>query len=231
MSGSPSPAYSCAAVTITSSVGQVNATTFNGALTGNATSASLLQNYGGFTTQGGNGTVNYVYAINSTQTGLFAASGNSNSILTLNRHPGNYYSQLGFSSNGNLYYRKFSNVAINTTQGWNQIAFTSSLSGYLPVNNPTFTGTLTGPAATITTVTGALAGNADTATLAANSTLAGGLAIESGQTNNGVNKIVRTTVNGYVNFGWINSASGATTSTITRITASNDAYLRAKNYY
>ena len=226
MSGSPSPAYSCAAVTITSSVGQVNATTFNGALTGNATSASLLQNYGGFTTQGGNGTVNYVYAINSTQTGLFAASDNSNSILTLNRHPGNYYSQLGFSSNGNLYYRKFSNVAINTTQGWNQIAFTSSLSGYLPVNNPTFTGTLTGPAATITTVTGALAGNADTATLAANSTLAGGLAIESGQTNNGVNKIVRTTVNGYVNFGWINSASGATTSTITRITASNDAYLR-----
>ena len=76
------------------------------------------------------------------------------------------------------------------------------------------------------TFVGALTGNASTATLAANSTLAGGLAIESGQTNNGVNKIVRTSVNGYVNFGWINSVSGATTSTITRITASNDAYLR-----
>jgi hypothetical protein len=176
---------------------------------------------------------------------------------------------------------------------------------FLPKANPTFTGTLTGPAATITTVTGALAGNASTSTtfstgrtnykgatdgavagqlmwkeygnnhtifdasdstspsggsvnntnsntawsatyptlmgwngsstygvrvdsarLADNATLAGGLAIESGQTNNGVNKIVRTSVNGYVNFGWINSASGATTSTITRITASNDAYLR-----
>ena len=87
-------------------------------------------------------------------------------------------------------------------------------------------GTIYAPNATITTVTGNLTGTASNATLAANSTLAGGLAIESGQTNNGVNKIVRTSVNGYVNFGWINSVSGATTSTITRITASNDAYLR-----
>jgi hypothetical protein len=46
MSGSPSPAYSCAAVTITSSVGRINATTFNGALTGNATTASTLATNG-----------------------------------------------------------------------------------------------------------------------------------------------------------------------------------------
>ena len=52
------------------------------------------------------------------------------------------------------------------------------------------------------------------------------LPIETSQTNNNVNKIVRTTVNGYVNFGWINSVSGNHTGTITRITASNDAYLR-----
>ena len=62
--------------------------------------------------------------------------------------------------------------------------------------------------------------------MAANSTLAGGLAINTSGTNNVANQIVRTEANGYVNFGWINSASGATTSTITRITASNDAYLR-----
>ena len=37
---STSQAYSCAAVTITSSAGRVNATTFNGALTGNATTAT-----------------------------------------------------------------------------------------------------------------------------------------------------------------------------------------------
>ena len=53
-----------------------------------------------------------------------------------------------------------------------------------------------------------------------------GLAINTTGTNNVANQIVRTQANGYVNFGWINSISGATTSTITRITASNDAYLR-----
>jgi hypothetical protein len=53
-----------------------------------------------------------------------------------------------------------------------------------------------------------------------------GLPIETSQTNNNVNKIVRTTVNGYVNFGWINSISGNHTGSITRITASNDQYLR-----
>jgi hypothetical protein len=53
-----------------------------------------------------------------------------------------------------------------------------------------------------------------------------GLAINTTGTNNVANQIVRTEANGYVNFGWINSVSGATTSTITRITASNDAYLR-----
>jgi len=50
---SPSPAYSCAAVTITSSVGRVNATTFNGALTGNASTATTFStgrtNYKGVT--------------------------------------------------------------------------------------------------------------------------------------------------------------------------------------
>ena len=53
-----------------------------------------------------------------------------------------------------------------------------------------------------------------------------GLAINTSGTNNVANQIVRTDVNGYANFGWINSISGATTSTITRITASSDAYLR-----
>ena len=90
----------------------------------------------GITTQRGSGTIAYPYAISSSQTGLFAASNNANSILTVNKHPGNYYSQLGFSSNGNLYYRSFNNVAINTTQGWEQLAFTSSIP---TVNNGTLT--------------------------------------------------------------------------------------------
>ena len=46
---------------------------------------------------------------------------NSNAFLNINRHSGEYNSQLGFSSNGNIYYRKFSNTAINSTQAWLQV--------------------------------------------------------------------------------------------------------------
>ena len=46
---------------------------------------------------------------------------NSNSFLNINRHSGEYNSQLGFSSNGNIYYRSFSNTAINGTQAWLQV--------------------------------------------------------------------------------------------------------------
>ena len=53
-----------------------------------------------------------------------------------------------------------------------------------------------------------------------------GLAINTSLTNNVANQIVRTQGNGYANFGWINSISGNHTGTITRITASNDQYLR-----
>ena len=70
-------------------------------------------------------------------------------------------------------------------------------------------------------------GNAATATLAANSTLAGGLAIGSG-VNNGVNQIVRTNGSGYADFGWINTVSGAASGTPSRVYCSNtsDAYIR-----
>jgi len=46
---------------------------------------------------------------------------NSNSILTFNRHSGDYNSQIGFSSNSSMYYRSFSNVAINSTQTWRKV--------------------------------------------------------------------------------------------------------------
>ena len=53
-----------------------------------------------------------------------------------------------------------------------------------------------------------------------------GLDVHTGR-NHDANKIVRTDSSGYIQAGWINSTSGsATTSTITRITASYDNYLR-----
>jgi hypothetical protein len=88
---------------------------------GASATSPLLTSSGTFTTEYGSGTVGYQYAFNSSTTGLFTAVDNSNSVLTVNRHPGSYYSQLGFSSNGNLYYRSFSATAINTSQAWKTI--------------------------------------------------------------------------------------------------------------
>ena len=70
-------------------------------------------------------------------------------------------------------------------------------------------------------------GNSATTTLAANSTLAGGLAIHGGR-NNEANKVVRTDGNGYIQAGWINTDSGDSgfVTRLTRITCSYDAYLR-----
>ena len=60
------------------------------------------------------------------------------------------------------------------------------------------------------------AGNADTTD---------GLHVHGGR-NNEANKIVRTDGNGYIQAGWINTPSGNHSGTITRITASDDNYLR-----
>ena len=83
----------------------------------------------------------YTGQISNGYQGLFAATNNANSVITLNRHSGNYESQLGFSSNGSVYYRMFAGVAINTTKAWSTMAFTDS----------DMTGDTTGNAATVTT--------------------------------------------------------------------------------
>ena len=77
----------------------------------------------------------------------------------------------------------------------------------------------------VTTLNAALTGT--TATFSGDVTAAtfNTLPIETARNNN-ANRIVRTNVNGYVDFGWINTTSGATTSTISRIYASDDAYIR-----
>jgi len=52
------------------------------------------------------------------------------------------------------------------------------------------------------------------------------LAINTTGLNNVADQIVRTQADGYAKFGWIKSTSGNHTGLITRITASNDEYLR-----
>jgi hypothetical protein len=104
-------------------------------ISGTAGSAPILTASGGLTTQYGNGTIGYSYAITAGTTGLFSTSDNSNAIITINRHPDNYYSQLGFNSSGGLFYRSFSATAINTSQGWQQIWTTSSLTNLNQLTN------------------------------------------------------------------------------------------------
>ena len=60
---------------------------------------------------------------------------NSNAILNINRHPGEYNSQLGFSSNGSMYYRSFSATAINSTQAWRQVWDSGNLTNLNQLTN------------------------------------------------------------------------------------------------
>ena len=76
-------------------------------------------------------------------------------------------------------------------------------------------------------VAGACTGNAATATTASNANALGSLALNSTTRNNEANKVCRTDTNGYANFGWINTTSGATTGTISDFYVNtNDGYIR-----
>ena len=106
----------------------------------------------------GDGLLHYYYSGNKEITGLFPTSNNANAILTLSRHNGNYYSQLGFSGNGNIYYRSFSAAALDTTTGWKAILDSS--------NYTTYTVTKTGGGASGNSWAIGITGNAATATTA-----------------------------------------------------------------
>ena len=53
-----------------------------------------------------------------------------------------------------------------------------------------------------------------------------GLNLSASTTNNGANLVMRTDANGYANFGWIYTASGTASSSLSRIYCSQDGYLR-----
>lgn len=97
-------------------------------ISGNAGTATVLngKTSSGIDVDAADGTLRYDYNIVSTATGLFPTVNNANAIITINKHSGAYDSQLGFSANGNLYYRNFNAVSNDTTTSWKQIAFTDS---------------------------------------------------------------------------------------------------------
>ena len=59
--------------------------------------------------------------ISQAATGLFPVSNNANAIISFNRHSGPHASQLGFSSNGKIYYRYGNGSALVDSTAWQQI--------------------------------------------------------------------------------------------------------------
>lgn len=51
------------------------------------------------------GFIEFYYNVNNGSTNNMPSDNNANAIISLSRHAGDYSSQLGFSSNGNIYYR------------------------------------------------------------------------------------------------------------------------------
>ena len=80
-----------------------------------------LVGQGGISNAVGTSNVEYSGQISASVTGLFNASNNANGILRLNTHSGNYYHDLGFSSDGNMYHRNFSNSNAFTTAAWYKV--------------------------------------------------------------------------------------------------------------
>ena len=69
--------------------------------------------------------------ITKSATGLFPVDSNANAMISFNRHSGPYASQLGFSSNGKIYYRFGNGTAITDSTAWQQI--------YTSTNKPSLT--------------------------------------------------------------------------------------------
>ena len=115
------------------------------------------------TTAPGTGKIRYSYNVNKETEGLFSSSNNANSILTINRHAGNYHSQLGFSNNQSIYYRTVDGAALNNTTAWVRLVTSGNYTDY------TVTKTGTGASGTWGI---SISGNADTATSATTATTA-----------------------------------------------------------
>lgn len=92
-----------------------------------------------------NGEVRFDSRVNKGTTDLFPHTNYANAILSINKHTGAYNSQLGFSGNGNIYYRNSS----ATGTAWKQIAFAPgdycvSLASGTDLNTITKSGTYRG---------------------------------------------------------------------------------------
>ena len=73
--------------------------------------------------------INFYSHISKSATGLFTTGDNSNAIISINRHQGNYDSQLGFNSQGGIFYRYVDGTAMADSTTWYRV--------YTSLNKPT----------------------------------------------------------------------------------------------
>ena len=107
-----------------------------GDLKGNADNATALAGIASNSavplTDPGAGKIKYYYNVNNGLTGNMPTSNNANGILYLNTHNGEYGYQLGFSSNGNIYYRNKNGSAFTESAAWKTILDSSNYNNYAP---------------------------------------------------------------------------------------------------
>ena len=70
----------------------------------------------------GNGVLTLFYNVDNSS-GNMPKTNNANAILQINKHSGEYDSQLGFSSDGNIYYRSALGSEFTTSSPWKQLAW------------------------------------------------------------------------------------------------------------
>ena len=70
----------------------------------------------------GTGVLTIFYNVDNAS-GNMPKSNNANAIIQFNKHDGEFDSQLGFSSNGNIYYRSANGSAFTTSSPWKQLAW------------------------------------------------------------------------------------------------------------
>lgn len=73
-----------------------------------------------------NGQLKVFYNVNNGLSGNMPATNNANAIIQINKHGGDYDSQLGFSSNGNIYYRSCNGTVLSSSVPWRRIYDTSN---------------------------------------------------------------------------------------------------------
>jgi len=230
--------------------GNFSAGTITASLTGTARDSNLLNSLGSYVWSASTLPTSFGFGI--TNSFVQASNGwqNYGSVMNMMTYSGGggslqLYVPYSPTYGGTGLQVRFGNYDVSSGNSWTSWKILLASDNYNSYA-PTLTGTgasgtwgisVTGNAATATNVAySGLTGTVPTwnqsttgnAATASNASLLGGLALNTDGRADNANEVVRTDANGYIQAGWINSTSGDSgfATRLTRITCSNDNYLR-----